>query len=105
MIELVAGSVDTSAAARIRTKVWRWIVSEAEAIEHARATTPMFHDWLALLDGEPVGVGSCSLNPEWRRTQQLSESLSSFPRPEAKALGQPSIGRFQRMHAGSANPS
>jgi len=63
MIELVAGTADTSAAAQIRTMVWRWIVSESEAIEHARATTPMFHDWLALLDGEPVGVGSCSLNP------------------------------------------
>ena len=55
MIELVAGTADTSAAAQIRTMVWRWIVSESEAIEHARATTPMFHDWLALLDGEPVG--------------------------------------------------
>jgi hypothetical protein len=62
MIELVAGTVDTSAAARIRTTVWRWIVSEPEAIEHSRETTPMFHDWLALLDGEPVGAGSCSLN-------------------------------------------
>jgi mycothiol synthase len=63
MIELVAGTVDTSAAARIRTTVLRWIVSEPEAIEHARATTPRYEDWLALLDGEPVGVGSCSLNP------------------------------------------
>jgi mycothiol synthase len=63
MIELVAGTVDTSAAARIKTTVWRWIVSEPEAIEHSRATTPTFRDWLALLDGEPVGVGSCSLNP------------------------------------------
>jgi mycothiol synthase len=37
-------------------------VIELEAIEHSRATIPMFRDWLALLDGEPVGVGSCSLN-------------------------------------------
>jgi mycothiol synthase len=63
VIELVAATVDTSAAARIRTTVLRWIVSEPEAIEHARATTPKYEDWLALLDGEPVGVGSCSLNP------------------------------------------
>ena len=62
MIELVAGTVDTSAAARISTTVRRWIVIEPEAIEHSRATIPMFRDWLALLDGEPVGVGSCSLN-------------------------------------------
>jgi GNAT superfamily N-acetyltransferase len=62
MIELVAGTVDTAAAARIRTTVWRWSVVEPEGIEHSRATMPMFHDWLALLDGEPVGAGSCSLN-------------------------------------------
>lgn len=61
MIELVAGATDTSAAARIRTAVWRWFVSEAETIEHFRETMPMFHDWLALLDGKPVGVGACSL--------------------------------------------
>jgi mycothiol synthase len=62
MIELVGGTVDTSAAARISTTVRRWIVIEPEGIEHSRATMPMFRDWLALLDGEPVGVGSCSLN-------------------------------------------
>jgi GNAT superfamily N-acetyltransferase len=62
MIELVAGTADTAAAARISTAVRRWIVIEPEGIEHSRATMPMFRDWLALLDGEPVGVGSCSLN-------------------------------------------
>jgi mycothiol synthase len=62
MIELVAGTVDTSAAARIMTTVRRWSVIEPEAIEHSRATMPMFRDWLALLDDEPVGAGSCSLN-------------------------------------------
>lgn len=62
MIELVAGAADTAAAARISTTVRRWLVVEPEAIEHARATTPGYDDWLALLDGEAVGVGSCSLN-------------------------------------------
>jgi mycothiol synthase len=63
MIEIVAGTVDTSAAARISTTVRRWIVIEPEAIQHSRATNPRFRDWLALLDGKPVGVGSCSLDP------------------------------------------
>src|SRR6478609_6405931 len=62
MIELVAGTADSAAAARIRTTVRRWIAIEPEAIEHSRATLPTFRDWLAFLDGEPVGVGSCSLN-------------------------------------------
>src|SRR5690348_7433458 len=62
MIELVPGTADTAAAARIMTTVRRWIVIEPEAIEHSRATVPMFRDWLALVAGEPVGAGSCSLN-------------------------------------------
>ena len=63
MIELVAGATDTAAAAQIRTAVWRWIVAEPEMLEHFRATTPMFRDWLALLDSEPVGAAGCSLLP------------------------------------------
>ena len=70
---------DTAAAARIRTAVWRWIVAEPEMIEHSRATTPMFRDWLALLDGEPVGAGACSLLPAGRRTPQPSQSTAFFP--------------------------
>jgi GNAT superfamily N-acetyltransferase len=63
VIELVPGTTDTTAAARIRNAVWRWIVTEPTSIEHYRATLRMFEDWLALLDGEPVGVGACSLLP------------------------------------------
>ena len=48
---------------RIRRAVWRWSFVDAQTIEHFRATLPMFRDWLALLDGEPVGVGACGLLP------------------------------------------
>jgi len=63
MIELVAGTTDNAAAARIRTTVWQWVVVEPEALEHSRATMEGYGDWLALLDGYAVGAGSCSLNP------------------------------------------
>jgi GNAT superfamily N-acetyltransferase len=63
VIELVDGATDTEAAARIRKSVWRWMIVDAQAIEHFRATLPMFRDWLALLDGEPVGIGACGLLP------------------------------------------
>ncbi len=63
MIKLVAGTTDTTAAARIRTVVVRWIATAPETIGHYRATVPMFRDWLALLDGEPVGLGACFLMP------------------------------------------
>ena len=61
MIELVDGATDTEAAARIRKTVWRWTFVDSQALEHFRATLPKFRDWLALLDGEAVGVGACGL--------------------------------------------
>jgi hypothetical protein len=63
MITLVDGRTDTRAAARIRTEVVRWMGMSPETIEHFRAHMPMYQDWLALLDGEPVGVGACFLVP------------------------------------------
>jgi hypothetical protein len=64
VISIVEGALDTEAPARIRKAVWRWIVVEPETIQHFRATWPRFRDWLALLDGEPVGIGACGLLPE-----------------------------------------
>ncbi|TML55920.1 MAG: GNAT family N-acetyltransferase [Actinobacteria bacterium] len=87
MIELVAGTVDTSAAARIRTMVWRWSVIEPEAIEHSRATTPQFHDWLALLDGEPVGAGSCSLNPGMEEDTAAFAVACVLPHARGQGVG------------------
>ena len=55
--------MDTAAAARIRTVVLRWIPTTPEALAHRRSTMPRFRDWLALLDGEPVGAGTCTLIP------------------------------------------
>jgi GNAT superfamily N-acetyltransferase len=63
VIRIVEGALDTEAAARIRKAVWRWIVVEPETIQHFRATWPRFRDWLAVHDGEPVGIGACGLLP------------------------------------------
>ena len=60
VIELIVDSMDTAAIARIRNAVVRWILIEPETIEHFRATMPGYRDWLALLDGEPIGVGVCA---------------------------------------------
>src|SRR5690349_17997267 len=43
--------------------VWRWMFVDAQTLEHVGPTLPMFRDWLALLDGEPVGIGACGLLP------------------------------------------
>ena len=71
--------------ARIRNTVARWILVEPETIEHFRATLPGLRDWLALLDGEPVGVGGCT------RITGMDESASAFAvncvLPEARGQG------------------
>ena len=60
-IELVEGRTDTASVARIASEVLRWIIFEPEAIDHLRAHMPTRRDWLGLLDGEPVGVGSAGV--------------------------------------------
>jgi mycothiol synthase len=104
MIELVAGTVDTSAAARIRTTVWRWSVIEPEAIEHSRATIPRFHDWLALLDGEPVGAGSCSLNLGMEEDTAAFAVGCVLPRARGKGVGT-AIYRQVSAHARALSKS
>lgn len=60
-IELVDGRTDTASVARTASEVLRWLIFEPEAIEHLRAQMPTRRDWLAVLDGEPVGVGSAGV--------------------------------------------
>jgi GNAT superfamily N-acetyltransferase len=61
LIELVDGRTDTASGARIVSGVLRWLIFDPEAIDHLRAQTPTRRDWLGLLDGEPVGVGSAGV--------------------------------------------
>jgi GNAT superfamily N-acetyltransferase len=60
-IELIDGRTDTASVARIASEVLRWLIFEPEAIEHLRAQMPTRRDWLGVLDGEPVGVGSAGV--------------------------------------------
>ena len=85
MIELVPGTTDTSAAARIRTAVVRWIPITPEVIAHRRATMPGFSDWLALLDGEAVGVGGCTLLPG--QEQSVAAFAVNCVLPSARGQG------------------
>jgi mycothiol synthase len=104
VIELVAGTTDTSAAARIRTAVWRWIVSSPESIEHFRGTMPMFRDWLALLDGEPVGVAACSLLPGREEDAAALAVNCVLPTARCKGVGT-AVYRQVSAHARSLGKS
>ncbi len=90
--------------ARIRNAVVRWILIEPETIEHYRATMPGLRDWLALLDGEPVGVGGCT------RITGMDESDAAFAvncvLPEARGQGVgTAIYRAVSAHARSLGKS
>ena len=63
-IELVDARTDTASEARIVSEVLRWLVFDPEAIEHMHARTPSRRDWLGMLDGQPVGVGSTGVPVE-----------------------------------------
>jgi GNAT superfamily N-acetyltransferase len=60
-IELVDAATDLASEARIVSEVLRWLVFEPEVIAHGQARTPGRRDWLGLLDGRAVGVGSCGV--------------------------------------------
>jgi GNAT superfamily N-acetyltransferase len=63
-IELVDAGTDPASEARVVSEVLRWLVFDPEAIEQQRARTPSRRDWLAVLDGQPVGVGSSGMPVE-----------------------------------------
>ena len=85
MIELFAGSSDTGAMAQIRNAVMRWILIEPQTIEHFRGTMPGYRDWLAVLDGDAIGVAVCA------RIAGMEESAAAFAvncvLPEAREQG------------------
>jgi GNAT superfamily N-acetyltransferase len=62
-VELIDGSEDAESTARIVSQVLRWLIYEPDAIEHMRAQSPGRRDWLGLLDGKKVGVGTCLVRP------------------------------------------
>jgi mycothiol synthase len=104
VIELVPGTTDTSAAARIRTAVVRWIPITAEVLEHRRATMPGFSDWLALLDGEAVGVGGCMLLPGQEQSVAAFAVNCVLPSARGQGVGT-AIYRQVSAYAGSLGKS
>ena len=89
---------------RIRRAVWRWLFVDAQTIEHFRATLPMFRDWLALLDGEPVGVGACGLLPTGEASRAAFALDNVVPAARGHGVGT-AIYRQVSEHARSLGKS
>lgn len=87
MITLAAGASDTAAAARIRTEVVRWIATTPATLEHFRANMPKFQDWLAFIDGEPVGVGACFLVPGAEGAGTATGTNCVLPKARRRGVG------------------
>lgn len=104
VISIVEGATDTEAAARIRKTVWRWFVVDTESLEHYRATLPMFRDWLALLDGEPVGIGACGLLPREEKSASAFALNAVLREARGNGVGT-AIYRHVSQHARSLGKS
>ena len=86
-IELVEGTSDTASVARIASEVLRWVTFDPPVIEHRRATSPTWRDWLALLDGEPVGAGGCGVAAGMEESSAVFASLFVLPAARHQGVG------------------
>ena len=86
-IELIEGTLDTTSVSRIVSEVLRWVTFDPDVIEHVRATTPTWRDWIGLLDGEPVGVGGCGVSAGMEESSAVSASLFVLPAARHRGVG------------------
>jgi GNAT superfamily N-acetyltransferase len=86
-IELIEGTLDTASVSRIVSDVLRWMTFDPDVIEHVRATTPTWRDWIGLLDGEPVGVGGCGVSAGMEESSAVSAALCVLPAARHRGVG------------------
>ena len=82
----------------------RLIETDPETIEHLRATMPKYRDWLALVDGEPVGVGACTLIPGMEASAAAFAVNCVLPDARGQGVGT-AIYRRVSAHARSLGKS
>ena len=87
MVEIVAGSTDTEAYARISSEVLRWWTVTPERVEHDRSALPSRRDWLALVDGEPVATAMCVEPPDMRESAAVYAGICVLGRARRRGLG------------------
>ena len=87
-VELIEGTLDTASVSRIVSEVLRWTTFDPDVIEHLRATTPTWRDWIGLLDGEPVGVGGCGVGAGMEKSSAVSTPNISPARAPSRSHSQ-----------------
>ena len=104
VIDLVEGTTDTASVARIWSDVMRWMTLVPESVEHYRASIPTVRDWLALVDGQPVGVGFCGVNPGMEESAAAFASVQVLPHARRQGAGT-ALYRQVSRHAHSLEKS
>jgi len=99
-IELIDGRTDTASVAKITSQVLRWLIFEPESIEHLRAQMPTRRDWLGVLDGEPVGVGSAGVPIGMEASGAAMAMLFVLRRARQRGVGRRLYGQIS-SHARS----
>ena len=86
-IEVVDGAGDSVTVARISTDVLRWMTRLPERIEQVRARLPSYRDWVALLDGEPVGEAACMVPPDMKESTAAYGEICVLPDARRRGVG------------------
>jgi mycothiol synthase len=87
MIEVVDGVGHSEPIARISSDVTRWMTRLPERIDQFRAHMPSFRNWLALLDGEPVGEGFCLEPPDMKESSAAFGEICVLPEARRRGVG------------------
>ena len=104
-IELIEGTLDTASVSKIASEVLRWMTFDPDVIEHVRATTPTWRDWIGLLDGSrSVSVAAASA-PGWKRAAQSLHRCVCFRQPATEVSEGRCIAASPSMPASSVGSS
>lgn len=86
-IEVVDGAKDSETIARISSDVMRWTTRLPERIDQLRAAIPSFRNWLALLEGEPVGEAMCLEPPDMKESAAAFGEICVLPAARRRGVG------------------
>jgi mycothiol synthase len=86
-IEVVDGARDSETMARISSDVMRWTTSLPERIDQLRAAIPSYRNWLAILEGEPVGTATCFEPPDMKESEAAFAEICVLPAARRFGVG------------------
>ena len=86
-IQVVDGAKDSETIARISSDVMRWMTALPERIDQLRVAIPSYRNWLAILEGEPVGTATCLEPPDMKESAAAYGQVCVLPAARRRGAG------------------